>query len=478
MHRHRAVYAVLDGAANSLNRPSRAAAVPAPRRQVPCPRSFASTSRLAADGADGQETPEQRKQREAHEERRKRARQEESKRREQEEGAPVGTTPWARFVEVLKEEYQKSRAFQENVRELSGKADGISDSAAAQRMRQAYTAMRLQNIIRENPRLSQMASSLSATGRSVSDVVNRTAKEIEDSALIQAAKKAAERMDKAMEPLRQTEAYKAVEDTVDFSQGALRYGGYIEKAERHRRRQKRLERLGRAERGMGVLGGPGSKAHKEILEKQAGASAAEAPIDLDAAAAADGPPDPSASASSSASTSASPAAGSQEPSTPANPAAAPALVWHSTANESTSSTSGRSRLSSITPEPIRRVLASLSEAYQESDNPVVGAMRSVTGAIGRFFDETETAKVVRWVKEMDPDFEMDGFLRDLREYVVPEIVDAYVGADLVTLKRWTSEGVRLIPGPTVPVPSADASLPGLQRHHGSHAALSSARSEA
>jgi import inner membrane translocase subunit TIM44 len=68
--------------------------------------------------------------------------------------------------------------------------------------------------------------------------------------------------------------------------------------------------------------------------------------------------------------------------------------------------------------------------------------RSVTGTIGRWFDETETAKVAKWVKEMDPSFTQESFLRELRDYIVPELVDAYVNADQPTLRQWCSEAVR------------------------------------
>lgn len=86
-------------------------------------------------------------------------------------------------------------------------------------------------------------------------------------------------------------------------------------------------------------------------------------------------------------------------------------------------------------------MASFSHAYAESENPFVSSMRSVTSTVGRWFDETETAKVTKWVKELDPSFTTEGFLVELREYIVPELVDAYVNADQPTLKAWCSEAV-------------------------------------
>lgn len=111
-----------------------------------------------------------------------------------------------------------------------------------------------------------------------------------------------------------------------------------------------------------------------------------------------------------------------------------AVQLHATANSEPKA----SRL----PKPLADALASWSQSYAESDNPFVVMSRSVTGTIGRIFDETETAKVTKWVKEMDPTFTQESFLRELREYIVPELVDAYVNGDQPILKQWCSEAVR------------------------------------
>jgi len=109
-------------------------------------------------------------------------------------------------------------------------------------------------------------------------------------------------------------------------------------------------------------------------------------------------------------------------------------VFHSSANSEPKA----SRL----PKPLADKLASWSHNYQESDNPFVVMSRTVTNTVGRIFDETETAKVTRWVRDMDPTFTQESFLRELREYIVPELVDAYVNADQPTLRQWCSEAVR------------------------------------
>ena len=81
------------------------------------------------------------------------------------------------------------------------------------------------------------------------------------------------------------------------------------------------------------------------------------------------------------------------------------------------------------------------QAYDESENPVVSSLRSVTQTIGSWFEENESAQVQRLMKAIDPTFNMEAFERELREYIVPEVVDAYLSADQEALKVWCSEAV-------------------------------------
>ena len=92
--------------------------------------------------------------------------------------------------------------------------------------------------------------------------------------------------------------------------------------------------------------------------------------------------------------------------------------------------------------PILRKFTELHGAYQESENPVVSSLRSVTSTVASWFDENETARVLRSMKMLDPSFSMEAFERELREYIVPEVVDAYLSADNEALKSWCSEAVR------------------------------------
>ncbi|KAK7208582.1 hypothetical protein BZA70DRAFT_274117 [Myxozyma melibiosi] len=88
---------------------------------------------------------------------------------------------------------------------------------------------------------------------------------------------------------------------------------------------------------------------------------------------------------------------------------------------------------------IRRSIDELKEKIEESENPIVSTFYGIASRVGGLFAETEHAQVTRMFKDMDPSFSMEEFLNEVREYIVPEVIDAYVRADDDTLKHWLSE---------------------------------------
>ncbi|KAK3694293.1 hypothetical protein B0T22DRAFT_371852 [Podospora appendiculata] len=81
----------------------------------------------------------------------------------------------------------------------------------------------------------------------------------------------------------------------------------------------------------------------------------------------------------------------------------------------------------------------MKNVYQESENPLISTARSITDRVAGFFAENETAQVIKKLRTMDPAFQVEPFLRELREYILPEVLDAYVKGDVATLKHWLSE---------------------------------------
>jgi mitochondrial import inner membrane translocase subunit TIM44 len=81
----------------------------------------------------------------------------------------------------------------------------------------------------------------------------------------------------------------------------------------------------------------------------------------------------------------------------------------------------------------------MGKVYQESENPLILTARGITDRIAGFFAENETATVIKRFRQMDPTFQVEPFLRELREYILPEVLDAYVKGDVETLRLWLSE---------------------------------------
>ncbi|KAF1941845.1 TIM44 subunit of mitochondria import inner membrane translocase [Clathrospora elynae] len=81
---------------------------------------------------------------------------------------------------------------------------------------------------------------------------------------------------------------------------------------------------------------------------------------------------------------------------------------------------------------------SMKSVYNESDNALISTARSISDRITGFFAENETAMVIKKFREMDPTFQMEPFLTEMREYILPEVLDAYVKGDVAVLKEWLS----------------------------------------
>jgi mitochondrial import inner membrane translocase subunit TIM44 len=81
---------------------------------------------------------------------------------------------------------------------------------------------------------------------------------------------------------------------------------------------------------------------------------------------------------------------------------------------------------------------SMRNTYEESENPIISTARSITDRFAGFFAENETARVIKKFREIDPNFQLEPFLRDMREFILPEVLDAYVKGDVEVLKQWLS----------------------------------------
>ncbi|KAH3664009.1 hypothetical protein OGAPHI_004723 [Ogataea philodendri] len=88
---------------------------------------------------------------------------------------------------------------------------------------------------------------------------------------------------------------------------------------------------------------------------------------------------------------------------------------------------------------IGRMLVMLREKWEEAENPLLVLIRTVMDKIGSFFAETEGARVIKAFRELDPNFNTEALTKQLREYIVPEVLEAYITGDEKTLRLWLSE---------------------------------------
>ncbi|ORY29113.1 hypothetical protein BCR39DRAFT_532661 [Naematelia encephala] len=120
--------------------------------------------------------------------------------------------------------------------------------------------------------------------------------------------------------------------------------------------------------------------------------------------------------------------------TKADPEAGEALVL-SDKQETTSSSSSPSWYENTA------AYQRFKENYYESDDALYSTLRTVGGFFGRLSSESDMARVIKAIRAMDPAFRMDVWQRELKEYIVPEVVDAYLSADRDSLKEWMSEAM-------------------------------------
>ncbi|KAI9318894.1 hypothetical protein DFJ73DRAFT_879244 [Zopfochytrium polystomum] len=92
--------------------------------------------------------------------------------------------------------------------------------------------------------------------------------------------------------------------------------------------------------------------------------------------------------------------------------------------------------------PLGAKVADLGRAIDESENPVVERVRDTWYRISSALtDETEEARVIRTIREVEPRFERERFLAEATRFIIPEILEAHLKGDLSTLKDWCSEKV-------------------------------------
>ncbi|KAK1994448.1 Tim44-like domain-containing protein [Colletotrichum falcatum] len=268
-------------------------------------------------------------------------------------------TPWEVFRETLQTEFSKSKEWNESTKALSGEIQDFTESERVRKAREAYE------------KSSGAISSAATTAvKTTAGAIGKGAAWTWDTTAMKGVRKVAnvtgDVLDKATKPIRETEAYRNVKEVIDDGSSS-RYGGWVEKEERRKKREAEALKSGKP----------------EIFEEDPNAGT-HVTLHKDAA-------------------------------------------WKEAWREFKDS------------NKFAQGLFSAGKVYRESDNPLIETARLVTDKIGGWFAENETAQVIKKFRSMDPNFQTEPFLKELREYILPEVLDAYVKGDIETLKLWLSE---------------------------------------
>ncbi|KAJ3121955.1 protein translocase subunit [Nowakowskiella sp. JEL0407] len=87
--------------------------------------------------------------------------------------------------------------------------------------------------------------------------------------------------------------------------------------------------------------------------------------------------------------------------------------------------------------PIAKSMFSIKRGIEETDSPLMERIREIFAS--PVFQETEQSRVVRAFRSVDPSFNLEDFTTEIAEFVVPDIMEAYLSGDAVTLEEWCSE---------------------------------------
>ena len=88
----------------------------------------------------------------------------------------------------------------------------------------------------------------------------------------------------------------------------------------------------------------------------------------------------------------------------------------------------------------------MRRSYEESNNIFVFLVRSITSTVSSpfksfLFKESETAQVVKEIRQLDPTFSVETFLSEATKFIIPDVLEAIILLDRPALKAWCSESL-------------------------------------
>lgn len=261
-------------------------------------------------------------------------------------------------MNTFRQEWNKSQELKDNIKALQDETGRLAENESFKKLQEAFD------------KAQKSRSAASKAFVKTAGVVGDAAVKAWDSPVGKATRTGvrftAETLDKTIDPVRHTKVYKEVSNVIDDG-SSTRYGGYISKEERLKKREELIK---------------SGKKPKVIKSDEA---------------------------------------------------AGTLLV---TTNFKASTPK---RTYNLLPAFMNKFLSELRYRYEESENGLVSMVRTVFEKISGFFAETESGQVIRLFREIDPSFNMESFNQQLRDYIIPELLDLYIQGDEKVLKQWLSE---------------------------------------
>lgn len=159
----------------------------------------------------------------------------EGKEKEKEEKAPPpphgDKTPWQVFTETLRSEFKASKEWNESTQQLSAGYQEFTENPTLRKARERYEQAS-----------GAAASTTGAAIKKTAGAIGSGAAWTWDTGVVKGVRKGATAvgsgLEKVTRPVRETEAYKSVKETIDDGSSS-RYGGWTEREERRQKREAR-----------------------------------------------------------------------------------------------------------------------------------------------------------------------------------------------------------------------------------------------
>ncbi|KAL1918650.1 uncharacterized protein VTP21DRAFT_2672 [Calcarisporiella thermophila] len=292
------------------------------------------------------------------------------------------TSAFAKFVETLKTQWKKNRELQDNIKQLQDQTGKMSDSDALKKAKEMYEKAK-EGADQTSSALGKTAEVFKKQADEFGQKFSETIKEASETKFVKdGAEKIssfAQKVSETAEPIVQSPHVQKVSESVKvvLEDTSSRYGGFVDKETRRKLREEAMKKEGLD---------PASSAKRRVEE---------------------------------------------------DPNAGQNIVLHKDSAWKESWNKFKEN------NPVMQGIFNMKRSYDDSDNIFISYTRAFTDrisdAFSSIFEETETAQAIRSLQQIDPRFNLDRFIKEAREYIVPEVLDAYLKGDAQTLREWCSE---------------------------------------